>query len=106
MRALFSKESDLLNTTIAENITMGAPICQSDVVAACRLAKAHAFISALPRQCNSGSPGVSLSSGQRQRIAIARTLIRKPAIPILDEATVNLDPKAERGVLQEIMTEQ
>jgi ATP-binding cassette subfamily B protein len=74
----------------------------ADVVAAARLANAHEFIEALPHGYDTvlGERGVTLSHGQRQRIAIARAAIRKAPIHILDEPSTGLDKKSERAVLE------
>ncbi|MGB8475838.1 MAG: peptidase domain-containing ABC transporter [Candidatus Acidiferrum sp.] len=102
------QESTLLNASILENITLGGgPYSKEDVVKACRMAMIHDFILSLPHEYESpvGSSGLSLSSGQRQRIAIARALLRNPAILILDEATSNLDSETESQVLRAVMSE-
>src|SRR5262249_18238278 len=72
-----------------------------EIVAAAQLANAHDFISALPQGYETpvGERGVTLSQGQRQRIAIARAAIRKAPILILDEPMTGLDQKNEREVL-------
>ena len=88
--------------TVRENIACAAPgVTDAEVEAAARLASAHEFIVTLPQGYNSlvGERGVTLSHGQRQRIAIARAAIRQAPILILDEPTTGLDKRSERGVL-------
>jgi ABC-type bacteriocin/lantibiotic exporter with double-glycine peptidase domain len=97
------QDAGIFGSTIAENISMGDPaISMEDVVKAAEIAMAASFISKLPYQYDSpvGSYGLTLSSGQRQRIAIARAIARKPKILILDEATSNLDPETEEQLLK------
>jgi ATP-binding cassette subfamily B protein len=96
------QDSILFDATIGENIRMGAPeASDADVEAAARAAGIHDFIAALPEGYRSpaGEGGARLSGGQRQRIALARALVRHPAVLVLDEATSALDPETEAGIV-------
>jgi len=98
---VFQQES-LFAATIEENIRYGNPAAPLDAVRrAAGLAGADAFIESLPRgyQTMLGRRGARLSVGQKQRIAIARALLRDPDIIVLDEPTAPLDPAGEAGLL-------
>lgn len=91
----------LFGGTIKENIAYGKPgATDAEIEAAARKANAHEFISKFPEQYATivGERGIKLSGGQRQRIAIARAILKDPAILILDEATSSLDSESEQLV--------
>lgn len=99
--AIVPQEVLLFGGTIRENIAYGKPnATQQEVEEAARKANAHSFISSFPEGYGTvvGERGVQLSGGQRQRIAIARAVLKDPAILILDEATSALDSESERLV--------
>jgi ABC-type multidrug transport system fused ATPase/permease subunit len=107
--AIVPQEVLLFGGTIRENIAYGDPNAdQEGIEAAARKANAHDFITSFPEGYDTvvGERGVQLSGGQRQRIAIARAVLKDPAILILDEATSALDSESERLVqeaLEELM---
>lgn len=95
----------LIDETIAENIRYGRlAATPAEVEAAARAAEAHEFITALPAgyQTKVGERGQRLSGGQRQRIALARALVRDPAILILDEATSAVDNETEAAIARSL----
>jgi ATP-binding cassette subfamily B protein len=95
------QESVLFSGSIGENIRYGrANATDEEVVAAAKAAQAHEFIMAFPRgyETQIGQRGVNLSGGQKQRLAIARALLTKPAILILDDATSSVDVDTEAQI--------
>ncbi|WP_176730638.1 ABC transporter ATP-binding protein [Micromonospora mirobrigensis] len=96
-----SQETYLLHTTVRENLRYARPDATDDeIVEAARAAQVHDLIVALPDGYDTmvGSRGHRFSGGEKQRLAIARTLLRNPRVLILDEATSALDTETERAV--------
>nr|WP_293837584.1 ABC transporter transmembrane domain-containing protein [uncultured Arsenicibacter sp.] len=105
--AIVPQEVMLFGGTIRENIAYGKPdATDADITEAARKANALEFIESFPEKFGTlvGERGVKLSGGQRQRIAIARAILKDPAILILDEATSSLDAESER-LVQEALDE-
>ncbi|XP_035263466.1 bile salt export pump-like [Anguilla anguilla] len=100
---IVSQEPILFDCSIAENIKYGdnfRDISMDDVITAAKKAQLHDFVMSLPEgyDTNVGAQGSQLSRGQKQRIAIARAIIRNPTILLLDEATSALDTESEKTV--------
>lgn len=96
-----SQESYLLHASVADNLRAARPdATDAEIVAAARAARLHDVIAALPDGYDTmvGARGHRFSGGERQRVAIARTLLRDPRVLVLDEATSALDNTTERAV--------
>jgi ATP-binding cassette, subfamily B, heavy metal transporter len=106
------QDTVLFNDTIFYNIAYGRPeASQAEIEAAARLARIHDFVAALPDgyQTMVGERGLKLSGGEKQRVAIARVVLKGPKILIFDEATSALDTKTEREIqasLAEVATDR
>jgi ATP-binding cassette, subfamily B, bacterial len=98
---LVSQETYLFHATIADNLRFARPNATDDeLVEAARAARIHDLIAALPEGYDTvvGERGYRFSGGEKQRIAIARTILRNPPVLVLDEATSALDSETERAV--------
>jgi ATP-binding cassette subfamily B protein len=99
--AYVGQEVFLFRGTVRENIALGRPgASEAEIAAAARAACAHDFIMAFPRGYDTqvGEHGIRVAGGERQRIAVARALLKDAPIILLDEATASLDSESERQV--------
>nr|WP_237400917.1 ABC transporter ATP-binding protein/permease [Rhodovulum sulfidophilum] len=99
------QDTVLFNDTILYNIAYGRPgASPAEIEAAARAAKIHDFVTSLPKgyQTLVGERGLKLSGGEKQRVGIARTLLKTPPILLLDEATSALDSETEAGIQSEL----
>lgn len=101
LMGIVSQETILFNGTVFDNIAFGmSDVNMDEVIAAAKVANAHDFIVAMPDGYNTniGDRGIKMSGGQRQRLSIARAVLKNPPVLILDEATSALDTESERLV--------
>ncbi|MBL3570868.1 ABC transporter ATP-binding protein/permease [Rhodovulum visakhapatnamense] len=99
------QDTVLFNDTILYNIAYGRPEASpAEIEAAARAAKIHDFVETLPKGYETlvGERGLKLSGGEKQRVGIARTLLKNPPILLLDEATSALDSETEAGIQSEL----
>jgi ATP-binding cassette subfamily C protein len=104
---LVPQEAHFLSRSIYDNFIIGSPeITFTDIVEACRLVEADDFINRLPDKYETvlGEFGSNISGGQRQRLALARAIVKNPPILILDESTSGLDPICEAQVLNHLLS--
>ena len=99
------QDTVLFNSTLLENVRYGRPdASDEDVKQAIKLAHLDEFVSRLPKGYDTevGERGLKLSGGEKQRVAIARTILKQPSILLFDEATSSLDSASEKAVLDAI----
>lgn len=104
--AMVTQEPFLFHTTLGENLKIAKPgATQDEIEAACKAAYIHEAIASLPEGYDTvvGERGYRLSGGERQRLALARVILKSPAVLILDEATSSLDSQSEALIQQALV---
>jgi ATP-binding cassette subfamily B protein len=98
------QDGKLFTATIADNIAAGLPLNMNDIIQAGRIANIDDFITTLPSGylTEIGNDGTQVSTGQRQRILLARAVYKKPSYLLLDEATSSLDANNERKIMDNL----
>jgi ATP-binding cassette, subfamily B, bacterial len=106
-RCIVFQEAFLTAGTVRDNVELGERFSDDEIWHALDMAAATDFVERLPQRLDTvvGERGVSLSGGQRQRLALARALVRRPALLVLDDTTSALDPATEAIVLENLRTE-
>ncbi len=106
--AMVLQKNVLFSGTIAENLRWGNEhATQEELEAACRVAQADGFIKSFPKgyETDLGQGGVNVSGGQKQRLCIARALLKKPKVMILDDATSAVDTATDAGIRAALKTQ-
>jgi len=101
--SLLSQDVQLLDTTIYENIRLGKlEASEAEIVDAAKMARAHDFVSKLPKgyETQVGEGGLSLSGGEKQKIALARAILKGAPIILLDEVTSSIDRESKRSIYE------
>ena len=104
---VIAQDTYLFNASIRENLALAAPEAQDDALyAALKTARLDEFVRSLPRKLETqvGQAGMKLSGGQARRLAIARTILKKAPVLILDEPTEGLDPETETALWKTLET--